>query len=59
MLRLIGTGRSFKEIAGEPAISVNTTHTHAKRIRAKLHATSLSNLVQIAVRFHLRVLDGA
>jgi DNA-binding NarL/FixJ family response regulator len=59
VLRLIGTGRSFKEIAGELAISLNTTHTHAKRIRAKLHATSPSNLVQIAVRFHLKVLDGA
>jgi DNA-binding CsgD family transcriptional regulator len=35
VLRLIGTGRSFKEIAGELAISLNTTHTHAKRIRAK------------------------
>jgi len=39
ILGLLGEGRSFKAMAPDIGISLNTVYTHAKRIRAKFHLT--------------------
>lgn len=53
VLRLIAQGKSNKEISIEIFISVNTSETHRKNIKAKLKANSLVDLYQYASAFDL------
>lgn len=53
VLRLIAQGKSNKEISIEIFISVNTSETHRKNIKAKLKANSLVDLYQYALAFNL------
>ena len=51
---LLGAGRSYKAMATELGISLNTVHTHAKRIRAKLQLPENGKLLALAVQANLR-----
>lgn len=53
LLRLIAMGKSNKEISSEMFISVNTTETHRKNIKAKLKVSSAFELNQYASAFDL------
>ena len=50
MLRLIATGMSNREIAGELSISENTVKNHVRNILEKLHLHSRIEAVMYAVR---------
>ena len=53
LLRLMAKGKSNKEISSEMFISVNTTETHRKNIKAKLKVSSAFELNQYASAFDL------
>ena len=50
ILGMLGEGRSFKTMAMDLGISLNTIHTHAKRIRAKYHLAGNAELHAFAIR---------
>ena len=54
IFRMLGEGRTVKSTAEELCISVNTTHTHARRIRIKLRLPKSTNLVAFAIQTRLR-----
>ncbi len=49
--RLIGIGRSSREVAGELYLSVKTVETHRQRIKDKLHLPNGAELQRRAVLF--------
>lgn len=51
ILRLICAGKSYREIAGQLTISTHTVESHAKRLRQKLHARGLGELVVKALEY--------
>ncbi|HEX7010509.1 MAG TPA: response regulator transcription factor [Phycisphaeraceae bacterium] len=51
VLRLIGQGKSTREIAQQLHLSVKTIETHRENIKQKLHLDNAAQLVQYAVRF--------
>lgn len=51
VLRLMGRGHSTKEIAGIMGLSPKTIESHRLALKEKLRATSLPELMRIAVRF--------
>jgi DNA-binding CsgD family transcriptional regulator len=53
LMRLIAMGKSNKEISSEMFISVNTTETHRKNIKAKLKVSSTFELNQFASAFDM------
>ena len=53
LMRLIAMGNSNKEISSEMFISVNTTETHRKNIKAKLKVSSTFELNQFASAFDM------
>jgi non-specific serine/threonine protein kinase len=53
VLRLLGAGKSDREIAGELSISVRTVGTHVSNILAKLNVSSRSAAVAHALRERL------
>jgi DNA-binding NarL/FixJ family response regulator len=48
VLRLVGTGRTNQEIAGELFVSEATVKTHLGRIMSKLHLSSRAQAVVVA-----------
>ena len=50
ILQLLAEGKSNKEIAGFPGISVKTAETHRANIMLKLNFRSITELVRYAVR---------
>jgi DNA-binding NarL/FixJ family response regulator len=53
IVRLIFEDEQEQSIASELAISVNTVHTHLKRLYSKLVVTSRAGLILQIVREHL------
>ncbi|MEX0885890.1 MAG: response regulator transcription factor [Phycisphaeraceae bacterium] len=53
VLRLIGQGRSTRQIAEQLHLSIKTIETHRENIKQKLQLENASQLVQYAVRFAL------
>lgn len=53
LLRFIALGKSNKEISSEMFISLNTTETHRKNIKAKLKVNSTFELNQYASAFDI------
>ncbi len=53
IVRLLGLGKSSKEIANELFISVRTVETHRRTINRKLDITSVAGLVRYAIRHRL------
>lgn len=53
VLRLIGEGRSTREIAEQLHLSIKTIETHRENIKQKLRLENASQLIQYAVRFSL------
>jgi DNA-binding NarL/FixJ family response regulator len=53
VLRLLASGRSNKELAGDLHVSVRTAESHHANILAKLNVESLADLVRIAIRDRL------
>ena len=53
IVRLLASGRSNKEAAGDLGISVKTVETHRAAIMRKLGFNSIVTLVRYAVREHL------
>jgi two-component system invasion response regulator UvrY len=51
VLRLMGRGHSTKEIAGIMGLSPKTIESHRLALKEKLRASSLPELMRIAVRF--------
>jgi len=50
ILQRIADGKSSKEIAGEFKITVNTVNSYRKRIMAKLHAKSTTDVIKYAYK---------
>lgn len=46
-------GQSYKMIADDCKISINTVHTHIKKVYEKLHVNSASEAVVKAIRQHI------
>lgn len=57
VLRMIADGHCRKEIADDLGVSVNTVHTHVKRIYRKLHVTGRMDAIHRARQ--LGILAGA
>ena len=53
IVRLLGSGKSSKEIANELFISVRTVETHRRTINRKLNINSVAGLVRYAIRHGL------
>ncbi len=53
IVRLLGLGKSSKEIANDLFISVRTVETHRRTINRKLEITSVAGLVRYAIRHRL------
>ena len=53
IVRLLGLGKSSKEIANELFISVRTVETHRRTINRKLEINSVAGLVRYAIRHRL------
>ena len=53
VLRLLASGKSNKELAGDLNVSVRTAESHHANILAKLNVESLADLVRIAIRDRL------
>ena len=53
IVRLLGLGKSSKEIASELFISVRTVETHRRTINRKLEINSVAGLVRYAIRHRL------
>jgi DNA-binding NarL/FixJ family response regulator len=53
IVRLLGMGKSSKEIANELFISVRTVETHRRTINKKLEINSVAGLVRYAIRHRL------
>ena|SRR5688572_13234634 len=53
ILSLMVDGFDFRTIADRYSISYETVRTHVKKIYKKLHVTSASNAVAIAIKHHL------
>ncbi|MFA9477661.1 response regulator [Phycisphaerales bacterium AB-hyl4] len=51
VLRLIGQGRSTRQIAEQLHLSIKTIETHRENIKQKLRLENASQLMQYAVRF--------
>jgi DNA-binding NarL/FixJ family response regulator len=50
VLRLLASGRTNKELAGDLNMSVRTAESHHANIMAKLNVESLADLVRLAIR---------
>jgi DNA-binding CsgD family transcriptional regulator len=59
VLRLIGTGRTTREISSALGISMRTVENHKRRIFAKLDVQSQAHAVASAARLGLLALPGA
>ena len=53
IVRLLGLGKSSKEIANDLFISVRTVETHRRTINKKLEINSVAGLVRYAIRHRL------
>lgn len=53
MLKLLVDGFSYKMIAGELEVSIDTIRTHIKNIYRKLQVNSMSEAVAKAIRQNL------
>ena len=53
ILELLGQGRSFKNIAQELGISIQTGYTHGKRIRRKLQLETHAQLLSFAAHANI------
>jgi DNA-binding CsgD family transcriptional regulator len=59
LFRLIGLGRSARQVALELGISVKTVNAHRTHIKEKLSLNTISDLVRAAVEAHgERGVDG-
>ena len=57
VLKFLCEGHSYKMIADDMTISIDTVHTHIKRIYKKLHVNSKSEAVIKAIRENIIKLD--
>lgn len=53
LLQLLIDGHSYKMVAGEMGVSINTVNFHIKNLYRKLHVNSASEAVALAVRSRL------
>ena len=53
ILSLMVQGKDFRSIGGQHFISYETVRTHVKKIYKKLHVTSASEAVALAIKKHL------
>jgi DNA-binding NarL/FixJ family response regulator len=59
IIRLLGAGKSHKEIAAELGMAVRTVETHRAKIMLKLGLNTLPQLIQYAMRNGLTIPEGA
>lgn len=50
-MQLLGAGESLKRVAAKMDISINTAHTHMRRVRQKLKLASTHEAVAFAARY--------
>ena len=50
-MECLATGATIKQIASELDVSVNTLHTHVRKIKSKLSLTSSSEVASFAAKF--------
>lgn len=53
ILQKLAEGKSSKEIAGEFKLSINTVNSYRKRVMAKLHAKSNTDVIKYAYKYKL------